>query len=253
MSEPHPDDQALRDYLHGGSVLSQLYRQGAREQPPTHLDTAILAAARQAAATPAPRHGVRLRWALPVSLAAVLVLSVSLVTLMTPHTGVVPPADEVPVPATETAPPPVPAAPGRAPMSMSGPTGGAAPEPAPPPTPAATSTQGAAPTAAPRRPAARAPVLDTGDSAHKRAPAVGTILEQRRTEALSRDFKSEESAPSAAAPLSEQEAAPALAPAAWLGHIEALRRAGREAEAQASLAEFRRRYPAFPLPPELQQ
>lgn len=39
---------------------------------------------------------------------------------------------------------------------------------------------------------------------------------------------------------------------AWLARILALSRAGQDAEARASLAEFRRRYPQAPLPPELQ-
>ncbi|WP_240097764.1 hypothetical protein [Thermomonas flagellata] len=39
---------------------------------------------------------------------------------------------------------------------------------------------------------------------------------------------------------------------AWMARILALWRAGQEAEARAGLAEFRRRYPQQPLPPELQ-
>jgi hypothetical protein len=41
-------------------------------------------------------------------------------------------------------------------------------------------------------------------------------------------------------------------PAAWVERMLALRREGRVAEANAVLAEFRRRYPAEPLPAELQ-
>lgn len=36
-------------------------------------------------------------------------------------------------------------------------------------------------------------------------------------------------------------------PEQWLAEIEALRRAGKHAEAEAELAEFRRRYPQYPL------
>ncbi|WP_330947812.1 hypothetical protein [Thermomonas sp. LB-4] len=38
---------------------------------------------------------------------------------------------------------------------------------------------------------------------------------------------------------------------AWLRRIGELQREGRTAEARASLAEFRRRFPAAPVPPSL--
>jgi resuscitation-promoting factor RpfA len=41
-------------------------------------------------------------------------------------------------------------------------------------------------------------------------------------------------------------------PERWLERIQALRRDGQSAEAQDLLAEFKRRYPVYPLPPELQ-
>jgi hypothetical protein len=54
--------------------LSERYRELGREEPPKALDEKILAAARR-------RHGMR-RWALPLSVAAVIVLSLT-VTLET--------------------------------------------------------------------------------------------------------------------------------------------------------------------------
>jgi hypothetical protein len=61
-------------------ALSRLYRSGAREEPPSWLDDRILAAARtdalpQAAPARPVRHG---RWQVPLALAAVLTLAVSL-------------------------------------------------------------------------------------------------------------------------------------------------------------------------------
>jgi hypothetical protein len=45
--------------------------------------------------------------------------------------------------------------------------------------------------------------------------------------------------------------APALEPKAWVERILVLRHEGKMQEAQRSLHEFRRRYPDYPLPPEL--
>jgi hypothetical protein len=52
---------------------------------------------------------------------------------------------------------------------------------------------------------------------------------------------------SAAQPAAE----PPLDPKTWLDRILALRREGKLQEAERSLQEFRRRYPDYPLPPEL--
>jgi len=46
-------------------------------------------------------------------------------------------------------------------------------------------------------------------------------------------------------------AAPELEPKAWIERILGLRREGKLEQAQRSLLEFRRRYPDYPLPPEL--
>jgi len=74
--------------------ISDLYRQSASEQPPSHVDEAILAASRKAvSAKPsvAPFSG---RWQLPVSLAAVVVVAVLLVPLLQQESR----DTEVPVP-----------------------------------------------------------------------------------------------------------------------------------------------------------
>lgn len=64
--------------------LSNLYGQTGREQPPAHLNDAILAAARrETASRPHPAYSpFSNNWRVPVSLAAVLVLSIGLVNLM---------------------------------------------------------------------------------------------------------------------------------------------------------------------------
>ena len=80
--------------------LARLFRDAAREEPPAHLDAAILAAAhRDAGARPRLWGSAWLRsWRLPVSIAAVVALSVSLVTMVLNEGG-----DRL------TAPPPRPA------------------------------------------------------------------------------------------------------------------------------------------------
>ena len=64
-------------------LLDRAYRGAATDEPPARLDAAILAAARrEAGARPRPLSAVLRAWRVPVSIAAVVVLSVSLVTLV---------------------------------------------------------------------------------------------------------------------------------------------------------------------------
>ena len=71
------------DNTHEDERISVLYRNASAEQPPTHLDAAILAAAnREAHAKPRSLPPFSTKWTLPFSLAAVIVLSVSVVTLV---------------------------------------------------------------------------------------------------------------------------------------------------------------------------
>ena len=74
--KPKPDAA-----LPGEAELARVYRAGGGEEPPPALDAKILSAARRAVGTPAkPAH---LRWAAPLSTAAVVVLAVGVVLLMT--------------------------------------------------------------------------------------------------------------------------------------------------------------------------
>ena len=64
-------------------ALDRVYAAGARVEPPAHLDAAILAAARREVRAGPRRPGSILRrWRAPFALAAVLVLSVSVVLLL---------------------------------------------------------------------------------------------------------------------------------------------------------------------------
>ncbi|MEO8441055.1 MAG: hypothetical protein ABI547_01070 [Betaproteobacteria bacterium] len=95
MSE-RPDNDVARD-----AKLTALYRDVARDAPPPALDAAILAAARrEVGARPRPAGFSFARaWRGPLSVAAVVVLSVSLVMLMREEAPdvVAPPRADVPV------------------------------------------------------------------------------------------------------------------------------------------------------------
>jgi uncharacterized protein len=84
-----PTDKGREDPALDTSDLSRAYRAGAQEQPPPRLDAAILAQARKAVE---PRPIVRSygpfgsSWTVPLSAAAVLVLSVVLVIFMARET-----------------------------------------------------------------------------------------------------------------------------------------------------------------------
>ena len=91
-----PDNDVARD-----AKLTALYRETAQDMPPSALDAAILAAARrEVGARPRPAGFSFARtWRGPLSIAAVVVLSVSLVMLMREEAPevVAPPRADVPV------------------------------------------------------------------------------------------------------------------------------------------------------------
>jgi hypothetical protein len=75
------DDRELDDYLEGKDGLSRGYRSAATELPPAHLDASILASSSKAAGSKPKAVSMFLpaRWHVPVSIAAVMVLSVMVV------------------------------------------------------------------------------------------------------------------------------------------------------------------------------
>lgn len=86
MSGPSEKDRELEGYLSGDSPLSRAYKkEEARELPPPHLDAQILAEAHRADAAPerravaSPFSG---RWMVPASVAAVVVLAISVAVLL---------------------------------------------------------------------------------------------------------------------------------------------------------------------------
>jgi len=180
----------------GDDRIVQRYRALGHDEPPAELDARILAAARRAASS---RPGRR-RWVLPVSIAAVVVLSVSVALQVQRERTDQAEQYGVPVEAGKAAAPAAPAA---------------APQPALKSAPA---------------PAANVMQAPAAESRREEAPA------QAAAPAASMLQKSAEASPKAR-----------------LARIAELRRAGRDQEADRQLAEFRRRFPDYRIPPAMQR
>jgi hypothetical protein len=258
--------------------LSRRYREASREEPPAHLDAAILAASRRAVgAGPRARKPA---WMVPASIAAVLVLGIGVslrMQLEQPGIETSAPAgsSEYPVPAAEPAQDAVAQAPAAPP-----------PAPSPPPAPQARSepdTKRRAQADANRN--AQANAMREEPQAPK---ALTQRVEKRDAEApaeraLRKDSAASEppasatvttptttaSPPAAAAPQAAmrpklegyaadtaRERAPRAAlaaaadpdPARELERIAKLREAGNHAEADRALEEFRRRHADYRIP-----
>jgi hypothetical protein len=225
-----------------------LYRGLPADAPPPEFDAAILSAARQEVAVRPKRS-----WAVPVSLAAVIVLSVA-VTLRVEEER--PGLEPVPLAKAPTAPlaaaPPAQAqvAVPSAPQAKSAadvvalnpesrreraPAAEPAPAPAFVPTPSAVASSAGAAADERRRDAApeQAPAAAPGLSAA--APAARSMVDTAK--------RSAESAKVAVPPT----------PEAWLERIAELRAQSRHEEADKSYVEFRMRYPDFVIVPSSQQ
>lgn len=211
----------------GDDKLARLYRALPKEEPPEALDAAILAAARRAASPPSL---VR-RWAVPVSVAAMLVIALG-ITLEMQHEvpGIEAPATQAPAPqapaqlqapAPPEAPKPVEAKPEREKRAAKPERAERAAKPAPEAasaiSPSANSNVAAQPTRA--APAA--------------APAAAPQALERATRARS------------SSDMSATKRAIATDPASALEAVAKLREAGRGEEADRALDEFRRRYPDY--------
>ncbi len=304
-----------KDDLPRDEALSRAWAQVSRDEPPAALDDAIRAAARQAAqAGPRPAGASAFsRWRVPVSVAAVLVISAT-VTLLVAEREAHLPGEAQEAPVQPAAPQPAaeaePAAEPESAMRETGvgsaarvpvekrrvaPAKGGA-EPAPADADGALNdapvrsdefdsglpATDAGPAESPVRRDASAPV-----AAEAPTPTVKDSLElkkesMRKSAAQANGSRAEEgprrralaqpgrvqepasSSPAAApAPAAKAAAAPApeaslstqqesgLEPEAWLERIVELRKTGELEEAARSLERFRRRYPDYPLPPEL--
>jgi hypothetical protein len=205
--------------------------------PDPATDRLVLARARAAIAAPersasAGRFDRSPRWAVPLALAATLVLSFVLVLQMESRDVTAPPAGEVAADAASDAAAPAPAA---ATGAKAGDDAAAAmAESASAGAPVATAREATrvAPDAAPAAPPP-APAALPQPTAVLQAPAAT----QRAAAAVS-----------AAAELRYEAAADEETPQAWLARIERLQAAGDIETARRELAAFRERHPQWALP-----
>jgi hypothetical protein len=252
MSPQERDDEMLGEYLEGDSALSRAYRRDAREQPDARLDARIRARARDAVARKSPvAHSPFARhWFVPTSLAAVFVLSASVVLLM-PGPAREPDLEIGGIPKTA----------GDTAVMRDAPVAGADVEQPPAPT-------SAPPQAAERREQAadgggRGSDADAAPGAPQRAQEAeempGEMRKKSATRAESVSSNVARSPPaaleSARPPAPDPLAMPAGDvkddPQAWLRFIEALLDEQNRDAAKYNLRAFRKRYPDFPLPATL--
>lgn len=220
MSEPFERD---RENL-ADADLTALYRETQDLEPPLHLDSRVLTAARRSAQ---PRKARRTwRWAVPMSVAAVLVLAVGLVRLMkhelsydsqimTRGSSL----EEQGESATSLRSAPIPGeqVTGRqAPKIL--------PDAVAPAQEQESGRRQPLPASPPAQPQADAFTDDRMLRMHEKAA---------KEESLQRKDRHRDE--------------PVLPPQAWLEKIAALRRHGDTDEAEASLRAFRRHYPDYPL------
>ena len=222
MSEPR--DQELEDYLAGKSEISRLYRQAPAELPSPELDAQICAAARIGLT---PR---RPRWMMPLSAAAVLMLSVG-VLLRMQQEGV------TPVPVEKTA-------------TQADPGGTVPSEPAP----AASHIESPAPEMRSRE--SQGAVAEPFPApAAASAPAQRKAQPQSADEALSAPSRDETEAltpaPATGDAARAERSEQVREPEDWIELIRHLRAEGRDTEATAELRAFRERYPDYALPEDL--
>jgi hypothetical protein len=248
MKPMSPED---RDPEKVSSEVSEKYRAGAADEPSSRLDAAVLDAAHREVQ---PRRPRQRHWQVPASIAAVLVIGVSLVLLVRNNEPMLPSLDR---PAAKeaklakSAPPQLamkgqPKAkadslredrPGRerserparetvardeAPKQLESAATGTA-------TPSAAATAALSGSATQEK----SPIAEPGaDSLSKKAVAVGDVESKSRENAQA---PGRQEAPS---PNLQQD---------WLRKIDDLLREGKQAEARRQLLDFREQYPDYPL------
>ena len=254
MKPMSPEEQELEE---SRSALSGHYRAGSNEEPPVHLDAAILATARREVR----RSRFVRNWQLPVSIAAVFVIGVSLALMTSEIDDPLPPPDtSAGVSAAKSEQDVTSRTRKREPQAQHLPRSGVEREERPSrertarrdpewvrqnsAAEHADSAAGVSSVAAP--PAA--PALQQFEAgappesvAEQKSMVADSAQGQRATAALSKK----------AAPSSSD--APASAPEEWLKSIEDLLRNGKTVQAREQLVAFRKRHPDYRLPEALRE
>ncbi|HEY3786663.1 MAG TPA: hypothetical protein VGL55_15405 [Steroidobacteraceae bacterium] len=250
----HEDD--FEAYLRERSVLPRRLSTAQRIEPPKDLDALVLGKARQAIhAGPELRLYRAPRWALPVALAATILLSFSIVLnigLTTrPRDQQASSASTALAPATApdpaVAPPASQALASRAPQSKA-----TATAPLQTPSEAGPAMKSGAAATARMAPGPSVSAPAGAASALAATPSAGS---DSRSAVASADRAEQADSPARSAPLPELQSRAATGtpakqvrdPAAWLRHIETLRARGETAEADAELRRFRAAFPDYPL------
>jgi hypothetical protein len=229
--------------------ITQRYRELGREEPPRHVDDAILSAARRAVESrPAPLvvPTGRKRWYFPLAAAAVIVLAVA----VTMHVEREQPDQEALVVTQEEKAKPAEAVPPAQPAPKAAPAQKFTPDPKPQARP---ESAAAAPAAADQR-MRDADRLDAQRLAIERERLA---QERARSEEMRRHSTTgaaaSRPAPASRADEPAREAAVLAklaqqSPEQWLQGIDDLKRQGKHDEAEKQLAEFRKRYPDYRIP-----
>ncbi|MGE5640789.1 MAG: hypothetical protein ACM30H_11920 [Clostridia bacterium] len=210
--------------------VSRRYRGLPREDPPARLDDAVRAHARRALQTHAaplvPPTGRR-SWAFPLAAAAVIVLAVAVTAQLEREQPDAELSVESPPPATKKE--------------------AARPEqPAPAEKPRADLPA--------RRKVERAPAALPAPSEPAQAQSqAGGALSKQAEQAPPAAAAAPQAAPAARDEVRALARSNAVAttPEQWLERIAALRKEGRDDEADRQLAEFRKRYPEYRIAPEM--
>ena len=245
MSDP-------RDAEFHDEDLSALYRVTRDPEPPAWLDQHILTAANAApqpvptlAPPPSRRRRTRL-WAVPAALAATVVLAVGIVRLAreSGEWGPLPENKTLHSTAESAAEADATAA-GRAQFSDHDRPSSPAVELRP--TMPLGEAVRVAPQSLPALPAA-APPVKLEEELMPRRPAPAERERAREERERARDWlRAAPTGQRADQDAASQDRSDQYSPEEWLAAIAELRRQGRTAEADAKLAEFRRRYPDYPL------
>jgi resuscitation-promoting factor RpfA len=244
--------------------LSQAYQRAAQAEPPPALDARILDAARRAV-TPQPRRRPAwFGWAVPLSSMAVLVLGISMLLRMqqeapealrevqSPLPARPPQLTQVPSPQRETPVQPPAAGPGK-PAAQST---GAAPRSAPAavPLPASPEREAVGVDAEMEMAAESADVAAPPSPAMPRPSPAPEVAQENRAEARSSvpAFSAGISRLKSAAPAAAKAPPPEETPEQWVDSIRQLLRQGNIDAARTRLEAMRKRFPDFPLPPDLE-
>jgi hypothetical protein len=263
MKPTSPEDHELEKM---SSEVSERYRAGVEDEPSARLDAAVLAAARRELEQPRQRRN----WQMPVSIAAMLVIGVSLVLLVRDNEPPLPSLDRPAADEAKLAQPAPPqlamktqpkaradylredrpsrersTRPHREPIVQE--EMAAMPE-------NAASGESVQPASAPPAPAPAAPAMagraKTVEQERSRIGESAEVSPSKKAKALG--DAATESRVSAQTSRKEDSAPGLVQPQDWLRKIDDLLRDGKDADAREQLLGFRRQFPNYPLSERLQ-